>query len=82
LQILEEDIKQRCAVKDCESWKKTSNGDMDSSSLKTRGLQPEEPTEEEIKEEEEEEIRDFKKKFANSRSDRQVVEKNFRIPQK
>ncbi len=55
---------------------------MDSSSLKTRGLQPEEPTEEEIKEEEEEEIRDFKKKFANSRSDRQVVEKNFRIPQK
>jgi hypothetical protein len=44
-------------------------------------LQAEEPTEEEMKEEEEE-MRDFKKKFANSRSDRQVVEKNFRIPQK
>jgi hypothetical protein len=27
-------------------------------------------------------MRDFSKKFANSRSDRQVVEKNFSIPQK
>jgi hypothetical protein len=58
LPILEEDIKSRCAVKDCESWKKTSSENVDSSSFKTRGLQAEEPTEEEMKEEEEE-MRDF-----------------------
>jgi hypothetical protein len=57
LQILEKDIQWRCAVKDCESWKKTSSEDVESSSFKTRGLQAEEPTEEEIKEEEE--MRDF-----------------------
>jgi hypothetical protein len=38
LQILEKDIQWRCAVKDCESWKKTSSGDVESSSFKTRGL--------------------------------------------
>jgi hypothetical protein len=64
LQILEKNIQWKCAVKDCESWKKTSSGDVESSSFKTRGLQAEEPTEEEIKEEEEEEeeeeeMRDF-----------------------
>jgi hypothetical protein len=42
-------------IKDCESWKKTSSGDVESSSFKTRSLQAEEPTEEKIKEEEEEE---------------------------
>ncbi len=93
LQILEKDIQWRCAVKDCESWKKTSSGDVESSSFKTRGLKAEEPTEEKIKEEEEE-MRDFKrnlqipevtdrllKRIQNPTEVKKIAERKFQIPE-